>query len=273
MRSRRWPVLGTALVAVLAVCGTALGVGPWPGLARTVEAPSGDVRYSATRAEGTTKVRALSAGRVVASATFDGAYGIPAVTSTGVAGGLSPDGRLLVLAQPPSYEGLRERSRFLLVSTKTLSVEATIVLQGEFGFDAISPNRRFVYLIQHTSASDLVRYLVRAYDLQTRRLLPGVIADKGLAGAVMRGYPVARAASTRGVWVYTLYFRNTPGGLPFVHALNAAGRTAFCVDLPSWPKKANIWNARLELKSGQLLVRVPGRPTVATIDTTTLQVL
>ena len=274
MAIRRWPVLGAALAAATVVCGTALAVGPWPGLARTVRAASGDVRYTATRAGGATTVRTIHAGKVVDSATFEGAYGIPAVTSAGAAGGLSPDGRLLVLVEPPSYEGLRDRSRFLVLATHTLARVATIALRGELGFDAISPDRRTLYVIQHVSSRDLVRYVVRGYDLRARRLLPGAIVDKRAPSETMRGYPVARASSTGGEWVYTLYNRVAPGAQPFVHALDAAGRSAFCIDLPRWPATTNIWDARLQLADGgrSLLVREPGGVTVATIDTTTLRV-
>src|SRR5437899_1858493 len=83
------------------------------------------------------------------------------------------------------------------------------------------PDGRTLYLIQHTSTSDLVRYVVRAYDLRTKRLLPGTITDPREPGEAMKGYPVARATSLHGAWVYTLYLRM--GGKPFVHALNAAG--------------------------------------------------
>jgi hypothetical protein len=271
----RSAILGmTALAAAAVVCGTALGVGPWPGLAQSVSGPSGDVRFLAATKNGTTTVKAVRAGTVVASRTFDGAYGIPAVTSTGLAGGLSPDGRLLVLAEPPNYNGgLRERSSFLLLSTGTLSQVAAIDLPGEFGFDAISPNRGTLYLIQHRSSRDLVRYSVRAYDLRAGRLLPGTIVDKRAPGEAMRGYPVARATSHTGAWVYTLYDRAPGGGSAlFVHALNAAGRYAFCIDLPRWPAKANVWEARLELSGGRLIVRAPGGVAVARIDTKTLRV-
>jgi hypothetical protein len=274
MRILRWLVLGAALVAAAMVSGTALGVGPWPGLAPAVRAPVGDMRYSAKTAGGATTVKAISGGRVVATASFDGAFGIPAVTSAGLAGGLSPDGRLLVLAEPPKYQGLREHSRFLLLSTRTLARTATIDLRGEFGFDAISPDRGTLYVIQHVSSSDLVRYVVRAYDLRAGRLLQGAIVDKRAPDETMRGYPVARATSARGAWVYTLYTKSPESRRPFVHALDAAGRAAFCIDLPTWPAGENIWNARLELAAGdtQLLVRAPGGITVARIDTKTLQV-
>ena len=112
MRTARWLVLGAGVMVAMIASGAALGVGPWPGLAPTVAASSGNVRYTAVRAHGSTTVKAISGKSVIASATFEGAYGIPAVTSAGRAGGLSPDGRLLVLVEPPSYNGLRSESRF-----------------------------------------------------------------------------------------------------------------------------------------------------------------
>src|SRR5262249_52008896 len=155
----------------------------------------------------------------------------------------SPDGRLLVLAQPPTYQGLRRESRFLVVSTRTLATVSTIALPGEFGFDAISPDGGTLYLIQHTTESDLVRYVGRAYDLRERRLLPGAIVDKRNLDETMRGYPVARATSAYGSWVYTLYTKGPNSSQAFVHALNAAARYAFCVDL-EWPAGPNVWESR-----------------------------
>ena len=273
MRVSRWILAAAIAVAAMSVIGAALAVGPWPGIAASVPSPSGDVRYTATRAGGVTTVRAIKSGRVVASTKIAGAFGIPAVTSIGTAGGLSPDGRLLVLVQAPNYEGLREQSRFVILSTTRLARAATIALPGEFGFDAFSPDRRTLYVIQHASTSDLVRYVVRAYDLPSRRLLPRVIVDKRNPSEVMRGYPVARATSPSGDWVYTLYLKNPGSSVTFVHALNAAGRTAFCIDLPNWSPGDDGWEARLELSGDTLLVKAKGGATVARIDTKTLRVL
>jgi hypothetical protein len=273
MRVSRSILAAAVVAAAMSVVGAALAVGPWPGLAASVPSSSGDARYTATRANGTTMVKAIKSGRVVASTRIAGAFGIPAVTSLGAPGGLSPDGRLLVLAQPPSYEGLRTQSRFVILSTAHLTRVATIVLPGEFGFDAVSPDRRTLYVIQHVSTNDLVRYVVRAYDLPTRRLIPRVIVDKRNPSEVMRGYPVARATSPSGDWVYTLYLKN-PGGssVTFVHALNAAGRTAFCIDLPNWSPGDDVWETKLELLGDTLLVKAKGGATVARIDTKTLRV-
>lgn len=265
-------VATVASVALIASEG-ALGVGPWPGLAGAVVSPQGTVRYTASRADGSTIVRAVKPakqGGVVATATLDGAWGIPAVTSTGVAGGLSPDGRRLILSEPPTYNGLRSQSRFLVLSTATLALEDTIELNGEFGFDTLSPDGRTLYVIQHRLRADLVSYVVRAYDLAQKRLLPGTIVAKGESGS-MRGYPVARATSRGGTWVYTLYHRMN--GNPFIHALNATRRFAVCIDLTWRPGSSNVWLARLVLSPDgrQLVVRSDGAA-VSTVDTKTFRV-
>ncbi len=273
MRVLRWLVVVAVAGAALIASGVALGVGPWPGLAGAVVSPSGDVRYTASRGNGSTTVRAVrpaKQGGVLATAQFDGAWGIPAVTSTGVAGGVSPDGRMLVLSEPPSYKGLRSESKFLLVSTATLKLEDTIVLNGEFGFDTLSSDGRTLYLIQHRSRADLVSYVVRGYDLRQKGLLPGVIVAKGESGS-MRGYPVARATSHGGTWVYTLYHRLN--GNPFIHALNTGQRFAVCIDLPTRIGSSNIWSARIVLSpDGRRLVVRSGGAAVATVDTMTFRV-
>lgn len=261
-------LLGLAVVLVaLSVSAAAAAVGPWPGLARSVSAPDG-VRYTSTRARSSTTVKAIRDGKVVAAASFDGAWGIPAITSAGAPGGLSPDGRVLVLAEQSTPDHLRTQSHFLELSTADLSVRSTIALNGEFGFDVLSPNGRWLYLIQHAKSSDLVAYRVRAYDLRQQRLLPGTIVAKG-ESATMRGYPVTRATSRAGTWVYTLYTRGS--GKPFVHALNAAQRYAVCIDLP-W-ESGNVWLAKLKLSNDdrRLVVRLNGA-VLATIDTRSFEV-
>lgn len=273
MASKQFTVIGAIVAVALTGAGAALGVGPWPGLASTVAAPSGDLRYTAPHSNGTTTVHAIRRGHgIVASATFKGLYGIPAVTSNGRAGGLSPDGRLLVLGEPPNFESLRTQSRFLVVSTKKLKLVDTIVLDGEFGFDAISPDRRTLYLVQHAHQDDLVSYVVRAYDLRSKQLLAQPIVDKREADETMKGYPVSRATSGRGAWVYTLYQRQS--GKPFIHALNTVGRAAVCIDLPWSGSTDGVWNAHLELnRNGKQLVVRLGGSAVATVDVKTLRVL
>ncbi len=269
----RKTLVAAVVPLALFVSAAASGVGPWPGLAGTVVAPSGAVRYTAVRADGSTTVKKIRVGGgVVATSTFEGLFGIPAVTSTGRAGGLSPDGRLLVLSEPTNYNGLRRQSRFLVIATGKLALARTIVLPGEFGFDALSPDRRTLYVIQHAKSDDLVSYVVRAYDLRANRLLAQPIVDKREADESMSGYPVARATSRRGAWVYTLYHRQS--GKPFVHALNTVGRAAVCIDLPWQGSTNNIWTARLQLVRGdrELIVRSGTGARMATVDTATFTV-
>jgi hypothetical protein len=258
------------VAAALAAAGAAPAVGPWPGLAPSVADPARDVRYTAVRLGGSTAVSAVRDGKVVRSATLRGAFGIPAVTSTGLAGGLSPGGRLLVLAEPRGAQP-RRSSAFVVLSTARLAVRARIVLRGEFGFDALSPDGRTLYVIQHAAGSDLTRYVVRAYDLRKRRLLPGAIVDKRNVDEVMRGYPLSRAESARGRWVYTLYRRD--GRDAFVHALDASRRQAFCIDFEWRGTEQELWSARLRLEAGgRRLLGRSGRASVVTIDTRTLRV-
>jgi len=170
-------------------------------------------------------------GRVWNFRSLDGTWGIPLVANDGTAGGLSRDGRLLVVADwTPQNGALRTTSRFLLVNTKTLRTWRTIALRGDFAFDALSPDGGTLFLIERVSRKDLTSYQVRAYDVHVQRLLPRVIADRRQADWVMHGYPVTRAASADGRWAYTLY--QQPSGFPFVHALDTVARTAVCIGIP-----------------------------------------
>ncbi len=264
---------GVAAAAVLVLAGTAIAAAPWPGLARSVSTSSADIRYVAVRAHGDTTVRAIrvAGSELIASRTVKGQYGIPAVTVTGTGGGLSPDGTRLVLAEPPTYS-LRARSRFVVLETGHLRVLRTIVLKGEFGFDALSADGRTLYLLQHADRDNLVHYRVRAYDLSAGRLLQRVIVDKREPDETMVGFAIARATTADGRWVYTLYTR-TAGG-PFVHALDTNARTAFCIDVPWQGSTEGVWTARLVLSDDekQMTVRSATGQTMATIDTTKLEV-
>jgi len=261
-------LLAAVLVAG-ALAGAAAAAGPWPALAQSVSGPSG-ISYQAVAAGGMTTVKAIRNGSATRSIRFSGAFGIPAVTTIGEAGGLSPSGHKLVLAQPPDYQHLRKQTRFVLLTAPSLTNRRTIVLQGDFGYDAISPNGRWLYLIQHLSVGD-PRYLVRAYDLQTGRLLPRVIADKGEPAGRMRGMPISRATSQRGDWVYTLYTSDPETQTMFVHALNAAGLVAHCIDLPV-KQTRDLFNTTLALKGQTLLVRDVDGNTLSRIDTRTFEV-
>jgi hypothetical protein len=222
-----------AWILALVLVPAAAAAGPWLGTldgGGGISLPGAQVAYVTHVAQGATTVDAVRNGRVTASASLPGRWGIPYVTLNGRVGGLSANGKTLVLADrfEPTGE-LRAGSAFTVIDTRRLTAR-TIELRGDFGFDALSADGRTLYLIQHVSAENLLRYRVRAYDLRADRLLPRVIADKRQAGWNMTGYPIARASSADGRWVYTLY--SSGDNYPFVHALDTKARTAVCIGIP-----------------------------------------
>src|SRR3954466_3787102 len=191
---------------------------------------SGQARYVTISARADTVVARVNAqgGRIGASLLLPGTLTIPAVAYDGSASGLSGDGRTLVLIEPRrSFP--RARTRFELVAARTLAGRELVTLRGDFSFDAVSRDGSLVYLIQYLSPTDPTRYLVRAYDVRTGRLLTAPVVDPREPGEKMRGIPRSRVAGVGGRWAYTLY--EVAGGTPFVHALDTSGRVARCIDL------------------------------------------
>lgn len=264
---RRLALIAAFAALVLVPTAAADGGGPNPGVMEGwtgVTGPGQPLRYVTLLTGKETVLQGIrrSTGRVIEWNVISGQWGVPMVANDGTPGGLSRDGRLLVLADAaPQRNTLRAVSRFLLVNGRTLRIWRHIDLRGDFAFDALSPNGRTLYLIQHVSGRDLTRYRVRAYDIPSRHLLPRVIADRRQASWVMQGYPVTRATSADGRFVYTLY--QQPGGFPFVHALDAVGGTAVCVGIP-WRGKQNALpgvKLRLDERAGTLTLQTwRGRP-------------
>lgn len=194
--------------------------------------------------------------------TIPGAYGIPTLITTNTPLGLFRNGSRAVLQST----GIGRRTSFAVVELRDLAVAQTIALPGSWAFDALSPDGRFLFLIQHTSA-DLQHYVVRAYDLRARRLLPGRIADKTQASWTMQGWPQSRVVTANGRWVYTLYAN--PGGFPFVHALDTVRRVAHCVGIAWSGAQDALLGYRLRLQGNRLLVERPGGAVYRSIDRTT----
>jgi hypothetical protein len=255
MRARLPKALTIAgLIAGLGA-GVAASAGPTPGFAQDgVVGSSGQVRYVAVSRAGTTVVKTvrIQDSRVLRSATLRREYGVPLVAYDGTAGGLTRDGKLLVLETAAG----KPSTRFTVLATANLSVQQSFSLRGTWAIDALSPGGKTLYLIQNLPSTDTIRYLVRAYDLELHQLVKGAIADKSEPGA-MTGYPVSRVASADGIWAYTLYQRGQPGAKPFIHALNTRARAAVCIDL-DWPGGSNnLGNVHLTLSPDekQLVIR------------------
>lgn len=240
-------VLGAAAIACAAVpVAAGDGGGPSPGLAwggSGIASPDGQIHYVAVQGRNETIVEAVGTrGSVRTYASLRGSYGIPYVTAGGQVGGLSRDGRRLVVA---SYPGPGDATLFAVLKTGTLAVARRFRLPGSWAYDALSPDGRTLYLIQYFQGRSTQRYLVRAYDLARGRLYRQVVSDRREAGT-MTGFPLTRTTSADGDWVYTLYVKGN--GSAFVHALDAADRKAVCVDLP-WrkldtSKPVGLWLSR-----------------------------
>jgi hypothetical protein len=262
-------VMATIVTASLAAVGYAAGAGPSPGLdyGNGITASGGEVRYLALAAgRGTLlEVVRVQGGRVLRTRYIRGHYGIPLVTYGGDTGGLARGGHRLVLASGPR-QGL---TRFLVLHPRTLRIRARLVLHGSFAFDALSPGGSLMYLLHFPGGPSAGHYAVRAYDLNTKRLYPGTIVDRREPDEKMQGLPVTRVESRDGSWAYTFYSRGNKK--PFVHALQTTRRRAFCIDVPLPANARWLWQVRLRIEPGKLVLR-RAHKALARIDTKTFEV-
>jgi hypothetical protein len=264
-----------ATMAALVVAHGAGAVGPsLPAIdgGSGITATNENVSYIARLAGSSTRIQERAHGRTVETTTIPGSWGIQLATLNGALSGLSPNGRVLVLTDNVQPTGsLRARSRFAVIDTRTLTVNTTITLHGDFSVDALSPQGEMLYLIHHISNADTTKYQVQAYNLQAGRLLPGVIADKSQAGWIMAGYPLTRITSRTGRFVYTLYRQDN--NYPFVHALDTIKHTAICVGLPAnWTTDQSwIGNAKMDLTGGTLAIKTSSGNTRFLLDTRTYE--
>jgi hypothetical protein len=268
---RKLGVFAVAVACAAIVQTVALGAGPSPGLSQNGIA-SGDIRYVAATGDGTT-LEVVRGDHVLRSKTVRGTWGVPLVSFDGTAGGLSADGRMLILSDTNGVNPEAKRTSFLAVTTKTFRVLGTIRLKGSWSFDALSPDSRRMYLIEHLyngAGGDPTQYRVRAYDLRAHRLLARVISDKSTWETDMQGMPISRLSHAG--WDYTLY--GATGPRPFIHALDTRHATAVCIDMP-WryqPDKVFQYRLRLDGK-GHLVVRGPRGRALAVVDTQEKRVL
>jgi hypothetical protein len=272
----RKPLVLLALVAVtatVAVGARANGSPYAPGLvhgATGVRAPSGAFRYVTLATSRSTIVAAIRirSGRVLRNGVLRGFYGVPIVAWDNSTGGVSGDGRTLVLAGYGPTPGEAGSTPFVVLSTRTLRPVKRFQLTGSWAYDAISPDGTRLFLIEYLAAGHNPRYRVRSADARTGRLDPDVIVDRREDEVLMRGQPVTRRSSADGRWAYTLYAR--PGAEPFVHALDTVEGEAYCVDLPLELRQVEQMALRLRLARDGLVVH-RGATTLAVVDTDKLE--
>jgi hypothetical protein len=257
-------VLAAAPQAAAADGGPMPAVQGWP-----LSAPgSPSTRYVALGVRHGTLVERLDRhGYVQLWRIIPGHYGVAAAASDGSTTGLSADRRTLVLPQyttnyPPKM------TRFVVLDPHRLRVIRHFTLPGFFTVDAISPAGDWLYLIHYLSATNTLRYEVRAYDMPHDRLLAKPVIDPREPDEKMVGIATTRLYSPGGRWAYTLYQR--PNGAPFVHALDTANRTAACIDLPNAGTGAQM---QFSLGPGGRTLRYGvGGKLLALIDTQTFKV-
>jgi hypothetical protein len=230
--------------------------------------PGSEFRY-VTVGAGSTIIERISTadGTVGRFRSLSGSWATPAVTVLGEAGGLSADGRTLVLVKP-AYGPRGGTSRMLVLDTNRFETRRRVALDGTFSFDAISPDGGLLYLVQYASPRDPLDYRVRQFDLARGEFRGGAVVDPDEPEEKMTGQPVARATSSDGSWVYTLY----GGGHTFVHALNTELGQAQCVDLDQFgPRQLYTLGLAVDPRSGEITVLHKNEP-AATIDPQTLVV-
>jgi hypothetical protein len=239
----------------------------WDGIAST------DFRYVTLPAGSWTSVAKIrrNGGRVVSYLNLNGNWGIPMVSYDGATGGLTHDGSKLVLGHVRTTQGLLKQSSFTLIDTKQLRKLRTVRIAGDHAFDALSPDGRYLYLVEHVSARDLSRYRVRAYDFRADKLLQRPVIDRREWGETMQGSPMTRLVSRDGAWVYTLY---GGGQHPFIHALDTQHVEAVCIDLPTSWNRIDLFGLRLRwTQDGRIGVGyVSGGRALATVDVEKLRV-
>jgi hypothetical protein len=231
-----------------------------------VVARSGDARYVTVPANGDTVVARVNphGGRILASRLLRGTFTIPAVAYDGSAGGLSADGRTLVLIQPRASFP-RAQTPLMVVDAQRLRTLQVVRLRGDFSFDAISPRGSLAYLIEYISPTDPTSYRVRAFNLGADRLLAQPVVDPREPGEKMGGSPLTRATSPNGRWAYTLY--DGAGKTPFVHALDTSTRSARCIDLDALAG-TDLSRLRLDVDAAADTLTVSsGQRPVVVIDT------
>ncbi len=271
MGKQRLAAAAVALLGAVVAAATALGAGPDPGVSKTGVA-LGKVQYVASPGGGRTVVRAINgSGRSPRSVAVRGNMGFPVVAFDGTVEALSADGQTLLLA-PQRTTMFRKSSSFAVLNVPSLKVRKLIKLQGDFSYDALSPDGQTLYLVEHVSSNDVLRYRVRAYDLSAGRLLKKMVTDKRRWQSVMTGVPMARAWSLDKRWAFTLY---GAGANPFVHSLDTRNAYAVCIDLPQRFAKIELGTLEMNMQKGDRLVikyRTSGK-TLAVLDTKNFRVV
>jgi hypothetical protein len=212
-------------------------------LGHVIGAPGWTVAFaSAVDGAGNTAVRIVDARTAKTTRTVQLTGEWTAVAGYGNGpGGLSPNGRWLVLADPKP-----DRAAFQIIDTTTPAQPKRIDLAGRFSFDAISDDGESLFVVEHL---DGTKYRVRVADVRSGLLQPGAVIDaKQVAttadeNGVMNGSYTTATAGSSGEWYFSVYQHPTKG--PYIHALNTHARIAQCIlDLPTFGSASAVEMAK-----------------------------
>jgi hypothetical protein len=199
-------------------------------------------------------------GRIDRWVRLRGQYYVPAATYDMRGGGLSGDGSTLVLQRfTPAYPP--RRSRFAVLDTRGFlpypsppgekpspGAVRRIEVAGFHSVHAVSPDGTRAYLNHHlVRGRSIARFELRAVDLRSGRLLPGVVEPS----EPMEGLPITQVASRDGRRVYTLYDGNAyGGGIPFLLALDTVDGEVTRVALPQLRDRNRLFLTKMRLAAG-----------------------
>src|SRR5216684_5109063 len=115
-------------------------------------------------------------GSTLYSERLPGYFQLPPATMSGVPGGLSQDGRWLVVQRfDPTSSPVPSTTHLAVIDTTYAKPIQQIDLNGYFQFDVVSNDGQRVYLIQYISSTE---YYVRQFDVGIKQLNPTIIFDK-----------------------------------------------------------------------------------------------
>ncbi|HUR86182.1 MAG TPA: alpha/beta fold hydrolase [Solirubrobacteraceae bacterium] len=238
-----------------------------------VAALAGDVRYLSVAIGNRTAVLAqrVKDGAVTSRLELRGSFGIPLVAYDSTAGGISADGRTLVLINPRKGFPRQETTFAILSTARRLRRTRILRLRGDFSYDALSPDGRSLFLVNYISAKDPTKYRVRVYDLARHRLVAQPVVDPRESPGEMYGLPVTRVSSPDDRWAYTLY--DAQGERPFIHALDTIDRKAVCIDLDGPAFASNFaYDLKLAVAAGGKRLDVTRKGArIASVDTATFR--
>jgi len=299
----RIPYMRQRLTIAIAACWLALAAGAAPAAAkglisgspvRTGVALHGSpYRYLTLNPPGAraTVVARVDrqGGRIERWWSLPGRFTVTAPAYDMVGAGLAADESLLVLSQLRQSLLIR-RTRLTLLDTAARDRHpaaiangdySTVILRGDYGVQAVSPDGDTAFLTHLLSAPpNPVKFTLRALDTASGKLLPRFSIPGN--GEILTGLPITRLPDRRGRVVYTLYWEeggNARRRPLSILALDTLAPRLRRVELPQLRRIRDPMLLRLRLdKSGRRLIvvklpRVRGRGgprPLLRIDTRTL---